>query len=71
MLELGNVSSDKSNWKTGHAISGSEAPRPASRAREMLAGIGIGKFGGGVEDESWRSARWRFAREICERSFAV
>ena len=71
MLELGSVSSDISSWKIGQAISGSEAPRPARRAREMLAGMGIGKFEGGVGDESWRSSRCGLAREIWDRSFAV
>lgn len=70
MLELGSVSSDISSWKTGHAISGSEAPRPARRAREMLAGMGIGKFEGGV-DESRRVSSWGLEREIWERSLAV
>ena len=50
MLELGIVSSDISSWKMGHAISGSEEPSSARRAREMLAGMGMGKFEGGVED---------------------
>ena len=68
MLELGSVSSDISSWKMGHAISGSEAPRPARRAREMLAwmgiGMGIGNFEGGVEEESWRFSRCGLASEI-------
>ena len=71
MFELGSVSSDISSWKMGHAISGSEAPRPARRASEMLAGMGIGKFERGVEEESWRLPRCGFVREIWERSFAV
>ena len=71
MLELGCVSSESSNWKMGHAISGSVAPSPARRAREMLDGMEIGKFEGGVEDESWRFSRCGLAREIWERSFAV
>ena len=35
-VAFGSVSSDRSSWKMGHAISGSEAPRPAREAREML-----------------------------------
>lgn len=52
-------------------MSGSEAPRPASRANDMLAGMGIGKFEGGVGEESSMVVRCGFARTIWERRFAV
>lgn len=54
----------------GCAISGSEAPREARRAREMLGGIGMGIAVDSAEDcswESWRVERWGFAIEIWRR----
>lgn len=59
----------------GHAVSESEAPRRASREREMFGGMGVGIGMGRSEVEagweSWRSVRMGLEREMADRRAAV
>ncbi len=68
----GDFSSERRNWKMGHAFSGEEAPRRARLEREMLGGRGTGiSVWEGFFWESWRSERMGLAREMAVRRAAV
>lgn len=67
----GSLSSRMMSVKMGHAVSGSEAPMRARRAREMLGAMGMGMSEGEGGCESWSEARTGLERARALRREAV